>query len=356
MNTLSAPSPADPEPLAMDTMLHKKYDGLIRQHLDALLPLFKELTGLDSGVAWAPSWPRRWTAPDLPTPSRLCRQVAAESAALQARCRRCGSRHLGLALHSAHEGLHFTCPRRMRNFWFPIIVRHSPVGIAFVQALAAESRGQAVSPCRQDSTLPAGSCSGASHLTGVNRASRRQFERAAKLLRLIFEQVQTLALADLRREDLTDTQRALGVFANVQARLREDLNGLMAVFRKRPPTLQPVSRAQQLVQAVLEHIQRDYAQPLTLQRCAADLRVNAAYLSHLFAQTVGLPFKTVLSEGRVERARALLSDPARCISDVAAAVGYASRNRFRLAFKKVTSLPPRVWRATLQMGPPKPVR
>ena len=106
-----------------------------------------------------------------------------------------------------------------------------------------------------------------------------------------------------------------------------------------------------MVRAVLDRIQRDYAQPLTLRKCADDLQLNAAYLSHLFSSAIGLPFKTCLTEVRVEKARELLGDPARNISQIAKAVGYASANRFRLAFKSVTGISPRTWRETLQMNP-----
>ena len=106
-----------------------------------------------------------------------------------------------------------------------------------------------------------------------------------------------------------------------------------------------------MVRAVLDRIQRDYAQQLTLRKCADDLQLNAAYLSHLFSSAIGLPFKTCLTEVRVEKARELLGDPARNISQISKAVGYASTNRFRLAFKSVTGISPRTWRETLRMNP-----
>ena len=109
-----------------------------------------------------------------------------------------------------------------------------------------------------------------------------------------------------------------------------------------------------MVHAMLDRIQKDYAQPLTLRKCAGGLRVNTAYLSHLFSLAVGLPFKTCLIEVRVEKARELLGDPARNISDVTSAVGYASARRFRAAFRNVTGLSPGMWRETLQMNPTPP--
>lgn len=65
-----------------------------------------------------------------------------------------------------------------------------------------------------------------------------------------------------------------------------------------------------------------------------------------------MPFKTYLTEVRVEKARELLRDPTRNVSEVAYAVGYASENRFRIAFKRVTGLSPTSWRDTLRMPLP----
>ena len=147
--------------------------------------------------------------------------------------------------------------------------------------------------------------------------SRLKFARAAQFLQLIVQHVQTSSLADLQKQDLGNVQRVLRVFENVQKRLRKKLNGLMPAVREAPPVAQSESRPERMVRAVLDRIQKDYARSLTLRKCAADLRLNAAYLSHLFSHAVGVPFKTSLTEVRVEKARELLGDPAKNISQVA---------------------------------------
>ena len=109
---------------------------------------------------------------------------------------------------------------------------------------------------------------------------------------------------------------------------------------------------EQIVHRLLECIELDYGKPITLQQYARELGMNAAYLSDLFSRAVGVPFKTYLTELRLAKAKALLGDPAKTASEVAYAVGYASENRFRLAFKKATGLPPKIWRETLRMSSP----
>jgi two-component system response regulator YesN len=99
---------------------------------------------------------------------------------------------------------------------------------------------------------------------------------------------------------------------------------------------------------MLEFLERNYGQRITLKRCARELGMNTAYLSDLFSQATGVPFRTYLTELRLEQAKRLLDDPSKTASEVAYAVGYASENRFRIAFKNATGLSPRAWRETMQ--------
>ncbi len=181
-----------------------------------------------------------------------------------------------------------------------------------------------------------------------------QFKLAGELLKLIVQHAQTLALADLRQKDLTRTRQAVLELRTVASRLREELHHIMPALRRTCPELQPENHSQQLVHGLLDLIAQHYADAMTLQQCAANLRVSIPYLSHLFSSAVGMTFKAYLTEVRVEKARELLSDPTQSISEVAFAVGYSSENCFRVAFRKATGLSPRAWREALQMPRQQP--
>ena len=71
-------------------------------------------------------------------------------------------------------------------------------------------------------------------------------------------------------------------------------------------------------------------------------------MSDLFAHAVGVPFKTYLTELRLERSKELLCDPDKNVNEVARAVGYNSADRFRTVFKQHTGLSTRDWRATMR--------
>ncbi len=156
-------------------------------------------------------------------------------------------------------------------------------------------------------------------------------------------------MADLSLSDLERARRALLELQTVTTRLRGELNGLVPAFNKSGPLIESANHTDRAVQAAVEYLQQHHSDRLTLQQCADKLRLNAAYLSAQFSRAVGIPFKAYLTELRIEKARSLLGDPGRNVAEVAYAVGYTSENRFRLAFRKVTGLAPRIWRETLRM-------
>ncbi len=327
MNSILEQPIASPTPSPAEALQLEEYRNLLRGHVSTLRALFKKLTGLESSVAWAPTWPHRWSQQDLPIHSRVCRRFTVRNASALERCQNCGMKHLALTVKAGLAGHTFLCHNGVRNFWFPISLRGCTIGIGFVQA--------------QDGTL-------------VRRPAKAmafsQFKQAAMLLNLIFQHAQTSALADWRKIQLNQAQQAVLELQAVASRLREELHRVMPALRTTPPALQPEDHSTQIVHDLLDCLDQDFAQPLTLQGFAAKLGLNVSYLSHLFSCAVGMPFKTYLTELRIEKARELLSHPATTISEVAYAVGYASENRFRIAFKKVTHLSPRTWRETLRMS------
>lgn len=336
------------------TLLSQKYRQLAQGHLNGLPMLFRKLTGLACTVSWAPTWPSRWRERDLPSHSWSCRRFLAMSAAIKVRCQKCIAQHLARTLGLGHDGHRFTCFMRVRNFWLPIIVRDCVVGLAFTQALALSSAepivpGRPLQPSASAARAPRSTC------RSGNRVGRSKFEQATKLLRLMVGHVETSVLADLRKADLVQGQQAVYELQTVATRLRHDLNRLDPTFNNTSPALEPENHMERIVHVTLEFMHQHYSKRLTLRECADHLHLNAAYLSAVFSRAVGIPFKTYLTELCIEKARELLSDPARSIADVAFAVGYASENRFRIAFKSVTGLSPTRWRDTLRMQPSPPL-
>lgn len=341
---LIAPAPPATFSPSNEALRQRKYRELIRKHLGKVLnKLFAEFTGLHFHISWAPAPPHEWDTRSLPTACSVCCRLSGSP--LSKDCRICGPRQLARALGANGNGHRFACRLGVRNYWLPIRVRGETLGIAYLQALDhATSR----SPARKRI---------AHALPGLRRAdvkimSRWDFIRAARLLLLIVEHVQTASLADLRKADLTSAGHAVLALEKEQARLHETLQRHLPPAPQTPRHSGRESHPEQIVHRLLERIEQNYGKPITLQDCADKLGMNAAYLSTLFSRAVGTSFKSYLTALRMNKAKELLGDPARTASDVAYAVGYASENRFRTAFKQATGLSPTLWRETMQPNPP----
>lgn len=321
-------------------MLQQQYRELVRKHLGRLLDtLFVEFTGVHFHIAWTPALPRHWNARNLPAGHSVCCRLA--GSALLPECRTCGPRQLDRALSADGDGYHFTCHLGVRNYWIPIRVRTERLGIAYLQALensTARRLARKRSARAAEARLPRAE---------ARVLSRLQFARAARFVQHIVQHVQIASLSDLRKADLASAGRIVLALEKEQARLHQTLKRHLPPVPYAPRFSGTESHPQQIVHQLLERLELDYVKPITLQQYARELAMNATYLSDLFSRAVGVPFKTYLTDLRLEKARDLLGDPAKTASDVAYAVGYASENRFRVAFKKATGLCPRLWRETL---------
>jgi AraC-like DNA-binding protein len=324
-------------PLALsDPLRQQKYQALIRHHLDRLLDrLFADVTGLHFHIAWAPVTGRAWKDQTLPTACSVCCRLSGSS--LKPGCRVCGPQQLARVLAAGGEGRHFTCRLGVRNYWLTLRLQEETLGVAYLQALDGTHR-------KQLGRNPAGHA-------GASVVGRLAFARFARMLRFVVQHVQTASLSDLQKADLTNAGQVVVALEKEQARLHEVLQRHLPVTPQAPRRDGSKSHPEQIVHCMLECIERDYAKPITLLDCALKLGMNAAYLSDLFSHALGVPFKTHLTELRMAKAQLLLGDPTRNVSEVATAVGYASENRFRIAFKKATGLSPKLWRETMQTTP-----
>jgi AraC-like DNA-binding protein len=342
---ITAPSTAPTFFPTDEALLQQKFRELICKHLDKHIDaLFSEFTGVHFHITWTPALPRRWDARTLPTGCSVCCRLTGSP--LLPACRTCGPKQLARVLSADGEGYRFTCRLGVRNYWIPVRIRGETLGIAYLQALensAARSGARqrsaraAHAPLRRDSATV---------------LSPPKFARAARLLQLIVQHVQTASLNDLRKADLTSAGRAVLALEKEQARLHETLQRYLPPSPPAPRHSGPESHADQVMNRLLERIKLDYRKPITLQQYARELGMNAAYLSDLFSRAVGVPFKTYLTELRLAKARELLADPARTAAEVAYSIGYSSENRFRIAFKKAIGLSPSIWRETFRIAQP----
>jgi AraC-like DNA-binding protein len=89
---------------------------------------------------------------------------------------------------------------------------------------------------------------------------------------------------------------------------------------------------------------RDYAQRLDLPALARLAHMSEGHFSRTFRATFGETPHHYLQRRRIERAMALLRDPASSVTEVGLRVGFESLGAFSRAFKAITSLSPSRYR------------
>ncbi|WP_433223863.1 helix-turn-helix transcriptional regulator [Dactylosporangium sp. CS-047395] len=89
---------------------------------------------------------------------------------------------------------------------------------------------------------------------------------------------------------------------------------------------------------------RDYAQRLDLPALARLALMSEGHLSRTFRATFGETPHRYLQRRRIERAMALLRDPASSVTDVGLRVGFDSLGAFSRAFRAVVGVAPSQYR------------
>ena len=93
-------------------------------------------------------------------------------------------------------------------------------------------------------------------------------------------------------------------------------------------------------------IDRHFAEPLDVPALARVALMSPAHFIREFKSTFGEPPHRYLQRRRIERAMALLRDPAQSVTEVGLAVGFTSPGTFSRTFKAVVGQSPSTYRAS----------
>ncbi len=102
------------------------------------------------------------------------------------------------------------------------------------------------------------------------------------------------------------------------------------------------------VASAKEFVQSHSEKPVTLSQVARHVHISPFYFCKLFKKATGITLTEYVAHVRVEKAKALLVDPALRISDVVFAAGFGSVPRFNSVFKRYVGMPATQYRATLR--------
>lgn len=97
-----------------------------------------------------------------------------------------------------------------------------------------------------------------------------------------------------------------------------------------------------------EFLEQHLAEPIHMPDAAHHVHLSAAYFCKMFKHATGMTFTECLSRARVEKAKLLLADPARRVTEVVFESGFESIPHFNRVFKRYTGMAPTGYRASLR--------
>jgi AraC-like DNA-binding protein len=338
-------------------------------------PLYAEFTGLGLEVVWRSGL----NDSSLHGPHTAC-VLATRSRAMASQpcraCRTCLRVHWEPGDCPDTHGYEFTSPCGLTTFWLDLEVEGLCPARLITQARVSSKGAPALrrrNPKRRDGgknagksfktqlvrppdcTVSQGGCSGSSgDLIPMNRGcpacsvsiTGKAFSRAVKFLEFAKRELEAVARAELLERRLSVVESTLRSVKIEDGRLRRELHRRIPGLPETVPPPQPGCRARNVIQRVIDYIHRHFNKPIALGKLADLLGLNPSYLSALFARETGITFHRYLDEFRLAKAKELLLDPRNRVCEVACAVGYASDNWFRHAFKHHTGLSPTAWRGS----------
>ncbi len=99
-----------------------------------------------------------------------------------------------------------------------------------------------------------------------------------------------------------------------------------------------------LLRRVRDRIDRDYAQPLDVEKLACGVGMSAGHLSRQFKLAYGESPHSYLMTRRIERAMALLRRGDMTVTEVSFAVGSSSLGTFSTRFTELVGMSPSTYR------------
>lgn len=102
------------------------------------------------------------------------------------------------------------------------------------------------------------------------------------------------------------------------------------------------------LQKGVDYLDMHYAEGITVQQAASYVGVDRAHFSRKFRSVYGLSPIRYLQQLKIEAAKRMLTETPFTLAEIALSVGYADLFSFSKAFKKLTGLPPNLYRSSAE--------
>jgi AraC family transcriptional regulator len=97
----------------------------------------------------------------------------------------------------------------------------------------------------------------------------------------------------------------------------------------------------------LELLEANLTKTPSLADLAAQLRIHPTFFCRAFKQSTGLSPHRYLLARRINRAKDMMKDRSRTLTEIALDCGFSSSSQFSIVFKRITGVSPRIYRVAL---------
>lgn len=111
--------------------------------------------------------------------------------------------------------------------------------------------------------------------------------------------------------------------------------------------IQEANEESPLTRRAKGYVEEHQMEPIHLEEVAKALHVSTFYFCKMFKKATGLTFTEYVGRVRIERAKTLLLDPHRRISEIAYEVGFGSLTHFNRLFSRLVGESPSAYRENL---------
>lgn len=176
----------------------------------------------------------------------------------------------------------------------------------------------------------------------LKQPTQRQFARITRQLMDWGLKVDLKQLAESYFHTRVLTRRQYDSMISLLTIFGQHLSFVCHQILVQPQRAEPVAvtRARQFIG---EH----QADDLSLAEVARAVNTSTFYFCKLFKRSTGLNFTEYLSQVRVEKAKHLLPNPNRRVSEIAYEIGFQSLTHFNRVFKRITGQSPTEYRKAL---------
>ena len=175
----------------------------------------------------------------------------------------------------------------------------------------------------------------------LHQPNRQEFNRTTRKLLSWGTKVDLKRLEEAYFQTHVFSPRQYKAFVHLLAIFAEHLGAVSNSLILQQKYAEP-----EMVTKARRYISDYYDTPLSLGDAARTVNTSVHYFCKMFKKATGITFTEYLTRIRIEKARNLLLNPNKRISEVAFEVGFQSLSQFNRSFKRITGKTPTRYRNT----------